>query len=181
MIVDVLLLLLLAGGFVLGFFRGFIRQLLALGTWLVVFIAAAYLRLPIGDWLGRTSTQFSLDYAEMLAFTVIFLALMAAALVLVELGGSGSALTRHPLLDDALGGVGGLMLAVLIAASLLIALDSYFLIHADQAAGEVGWLRDIHTSLSDSALAVPLRDWVIRPLGALVGPILPSDIRVVMS
>ena len=181
MIIDVLLLLLLAGGFVLGFFRGIVRQLLALGAWLVVFLAAAHLRLPVGDWLARNSTEFSFDYAQMLAFTAIFLALVAAALLLVELGGSGSALTRHPLLDDSLGGLGGLLLAVLIAAGITVALDSYYAVNVAPAPGEVGWLRDVHEGLTESVLAAPLREWVIRPLGAWLAPILPSDIRVVMG
>jgi uncharacterized membrane protein required for colicin V production len=180
-IVDVLLLLLLTGGFILGFFRGVLRQLLALGGWLFAFVAAIYLRLPVGDWLDRSSSQFDFEYAQMLAFTAIFLALFVAALLLFELGGSGLSLVRHPLLDDAFGGVVGVLLAALTAASLIVILDSYFVSRPVPVAGELSWLRDIHDGLSRSALAEPLRDWVIRPLGVLLGPLLPSELRVVMS
>ena len=181
MIVDVLLLLLLAGGFVLGFFRGVMRQLLALGVWLAVFVAAAYLRLPLGDWLSRSSSQFSFDYALLLAFAFLFLVLLIGTLALTQFSGAGSALARYPLLDDALGGICGLALAILVAASLLVILDSYFLVHPTPVAGEVAWLRGLHESFSGSALAPPLRDWVIRPLGSLLGPLLPAEIRLVMG
>lgn len=181
MIVDVLLLLLLAGGFLLGFFRGVIRQLLAIGATLFVFVAAAYLRLPVGDWLGRTSSQFDFQYAQVLSFLAIFVALFVAVLLLFELGGSGMSLVRHPLLDDALGGVAGLVLAAITAAALVVILDSYFLGHPLPSAGELGWLRSAHESLARSALAEPLRDLVIRPLGILLGPVLPSELRAVMS
>jgi uncharacterized membrane protein required for colicin V production len=181
LIVELLVLLLLAGGFVLGFFRGVVRQVLALAAWLGTFLVAAYLRLPLGDWLARSSSQFSFDYAQMLAFATVFLALFLGALALIEFGGAGSALTRHPLLDDAVGGITGLLLAIVVVASLLVALDTYFLVHPAVEPGEVGWLREIHDDLSASALAEPLRSLVIRPLGYLLGPILPSDIRLVMG
>jgi uncharacterized membrane protein required for colicin V production len=181
MIVDVLLLLLLTGGFVLGFFRGVLRQLLALGGWLFSFVAAVYLRLPLGDWLDRTSGQFEFEYAQMLAFASVFLGFFIAALLLFQLGGSGLSMVRHPLLDDALGGVAGVILAALTAAALVVILDSYFLGRAIQEPGELSWLREIHESLTRSVLADPLRNWVIRPLGFLMGPLLPPELRAVMS
>lgn len=181
MIADVALLLLLAGGFVLGFYRGLVRQMVALGAWLVVFLGSVYLRLPVGDWLGRSSSQFSFDYAQMLAFTALYVALFIGAVTLIEFGGAGSSLTKYPLLDDALGGLAGLLLAVLVAAGLLVALDSYYVAHPTILPGELIWLRQLHADLSDSALAGPLHDWVIRPLGTLLSPILPADIRVAMS
>lgn len=178
---DVALLLLLAGGFLLGFYRGVVRQLVALGGWLVVFLGSVYLRLPVGDWLGRSSSQFSFDYAQLLAFGALYFALFIAAVTLIEFGGSGSALTRHPLLDDALGGMAGLLLATLVASGLLVVFDSYYVSHPTIEPGELIWLRQLNANLANSSLAGPLHDWIIRPLGMLLGPILPADIRVAMS
>jgi membrane protein required for colicin V production len=180
-IIDGLLLLLIAGGFLLGFFRGMVRQLLALGAWLVAFVGSAHLRLPLGDWLDASSTQFSTDYSHMLAFAILFLVSFVGGLVLVEFGGAGSALTRHQLLDDALGGVLGLALGVFSVVAVIVVLDSYFLPTPTPLAGEVDWLRDVHRSLSGSAIAGLLHEWVIRPLGILLAPLLPPDIRVVMG
>ena len=181
MIVDVLLLLLLVGGFALGFFRGMVRQVLALGAWLVAFVAAAYLQVPLGDWLDASSTQFSSAYSHMLAFVVLYLITFTAALLLVEFGGAGSALTGHPLVDDAAGGVFGLLLALVVAAGFVVALDTFFLTTPTPEAGEVGWLREIHRGLSASSLVDLLREWVIRPLGLLLGPLLPADLRALMA
>ncbi|HEY7598707.1 MAG TPA: CvpA family protein [Candidatus Limnocylindrales bacterium] len=181
MIVDILLVLLLIGGFVLGFFRGLIRQLLALGVWLIAFVGAAHLRVPLGDWLDASSTQFSTAYSYMLAFAIVYLIVFAAALVLVELGGAGSALTSHPLIDDAAGGALGLLVALLLVAGLVLALDSFFLPTPTPQAGEVSWLRDIHRDLGSSAVVEILREWLIRPLGVLLGPLLPAEIRALMA
>ena len=57
----------------MGFLRGTVRALLAVGAWAVCFLIAAYMRMPIGGWLA---TKGSLDafYAKMLAFGAVFFA-----------------------------------------------------------------------------------------------------------
>lgn len=181
MILDLLILLVLAIGFVLGFFRGLVRQLLALGAWLVTFVGSAQLRVPLGDWLSGTSTAFTHEYALLLAFLSLFLATFISALLLAELGGAASGLTKYPWLDDVLGGVVGVAVAVLFVVSLVVILDSYFVPVTVQAVGEVGWLRGIHADVSASSLVDTLREWVIRPLAILLGPLVPEDVRAVMS
>ena len=182
MISDALLLLLLAGGSMLGFFRGPIRQLLAIGAWIVTFVGTAHLRAPLGEWLDASSSELARDYSMLLAFVALYLAVYTAALLLVELGGgAGSSLTRYPLLDDVLGGVLGFVVAVLFVAGAVVALDSYYLVTPQVQPGEFGWLRDIERSLTGSTVTDLLHEWVIRPLGLLLGPLLPPDIRVVME
>jgi uncharacterized membrane protein required for colicin V production len=178
---DFVLLLILACGFLLGFFRGVVRQGLALAAVLLVFFGAAYLRTPLGERLAAASPQFGGEYAQMIAFAVVFIGVSLAALALVEFGGAPSRLARHPVLDDALGGVIGILLAAVAIGLLVVILDTYFLRAATVNPGEVGWLRDIHRELGGSTIARVIHDWLIRPLGWIVGPLLPADVRAVMA
>jgi uncharacterized membrane protein required for colicin V production len=177
---DVILVLLLAGGFVLGFFRGTVRQVLVLGAWLIIFVLAAYLRVPVAEWLAGGRPQFSLDYALMLSFLAIYLGLFGAALLLFEFGGAPSRLTRHPVLDDAVGGVLGLFIAAVLIAGVIVVLDTFYIRAPTTVPGELTWLRDVDAGLDASAVASLIRDWVVRGLGIVVGPLLPPDVRASM-
>ncbi|MGI8928185.1 MAG: CvpA family protein [Candidatus Limnocylindrales bacterium] len=57
--VDVALVVLLAAGFLLGVFRGAVRQLIVLGSWLVAFILSVQLRGAIGAWFAARAPQYS--------------------------------------------------------------------------------------------------------------------------
>ncbi len=179
---DVVLVLLLAGGFVLGFFRGVIRQLLLFAAWAVIFVIAAYLRVPLGEWLASSSPQFSGEYPVMLSFLALFGTLFVGALLLVEFGGGGSSLTRHPLIDDVLGGLMGLAIAAVFIASIIVILNSYFLrAGATPQAGELSWLRDIHSALDESVVAQVIREWIVRGMSFVLGPLLPADLRTALA
>src|SRR3954467_13954993 len=96
---DILLLLILAGAFLIGFFWGVIRGLLALAAELVVFLLSAHLASPFAEWLGQQWTNFSADYVHMLAWLILFAFLFTLSLVLVQLGvRTGRDLSRWPLL-----------------------------------------------------------------------------------
>ena len=50
---DLLLLAIVGLGFAVGFLRGTVRALLAVGAWAVCFLIAAYLRVPLGELAGH--------------------------------------------------------------------------------------------------------------------------------
>jgi hypothetical protein len=180
MAADVALVLLLAGGFLIGFFRGLVRQVMALGSCLVLFVVAAYAREPLAAWLSRSSPQFGRDYALMLSFLVLFLGLFLAVLLFIQFSRTASALTRHPVLDDSLGGLSGLLIAAATVALVSQILDSYYLRTGPiQAAGELAWLRQTHHALEASNLAGLIDDTVGRALAFLLSPVLPADVRAV--
>jgi uncharacterized membrane protein required for colicin V production len=181
MALDIILLLLIAGGFLLGFFRGLVRQALALGAWLILFLVGIYLRGPVAEWIGSMWLQLGRDYAQMLAFLAVFGGGFVVAFMLVQFGSMPSKLTRHPIIDDAVGGFLGVLLAVLSIAAVMVVLRTYFLGTPDPLTGEIHWLRDIHHGLEESTIGSAIHDWVIRIVGTLLSPLLPSDVRSVMA
>ena len=174
---DLALALVVVAGFALGFFRGVVRQLLALGAWAVIFVAAAHLRVPLGDWLASSSPEYGLEYATMLAFAVLFIAGFGVALVLVEFGGAPSKLARHPVIDDLLGAALGVVLAIVVLGALMAVMDTYFGRFEATGRGEIGWLREMHRAIADSTIGRALDEWVVRGMGMLLGPLLPADVR----
>jgi uncharacterized membrane protein required for colicin V production len=94
---DVAIVLFLVGFLLVGFFRGALRQLLALGAWLVAFVIAAQSRNFIADYLRSQEPDFSVQYAQMLGFLIGFVILFAAALALIELSGRTVTLSHRPI------------------------------------------------------------------------------------
>src|SRR3954468_13009797 len=114
---DILLLLVLAGAFLIGFFWGVLRGLLALAAWVVVFLLSAHLSVPIGDYLARQWGNFSTEYSHMLAFLIVYVVLTIVSLVLIHVGVKGSQdVSRWPLVDDLLGGALAVAFSVLVIA-----------------------------------------------------------------
>jgi len=178
---DVILVGLIAAGFVLGFLRGVIRQLLALGAWLLSFLFAAQLQGPLAEWLVTQEPEFSREYTNMLTFGTVFVVLFVIAFVAIEVVGTVSDLTTHPALDEVIGGLLGAGLVLLVIAAIVVALDSYYSVPASGPTSEIGILRGIHQGLDRSTLVGWLRDSLIPGLGSLLGILLPESVRRVMS
>lgn len=176
---DLVLIGLLAVGFVVGFFRGAIRAVLAMGAWLVCFVFAAYLRVPLGEWLARSAT-FSSAYADLVAFGVIFFALLTTLILVIVLSRAPTEWTRHAVIDDILGGVLGVIVVGLVIASAIVMLDHYYAVVNPAPVADVGWPADIHRALEASAIARWIGDAGIRAIAFVLGPVLPADIRAVM-
>lgn len=180
MIADVILLALLAAGFFVGFFRGTIRALFAVGGWAVCFVLAGYARQAIGDWLAR-SASFDVLYANMLGFALLFFAFFVAVLVLVLFSRSPTALARHPLFDDVLGGVIGVVVAVLVIATVKVMLDTYYIADNPATLSDFGTLAEFRRAMEGSAIVGLISNTVIPWLAFLLGPILHYDVRAVMT
>ena len=181
MLMDIVLLSILALGLGVGLLRGVVRQALLVGAWLVVFVVAAHLRGPAGDWLATASPQYALDYATMLAFLAIFLVGFIGAMILAEATGGGSRLTSHPRIDALLGGVLGLLVVTLALAAVVGILDTYFATRTEGSAGELTWLRSTYQALDESFITGLLRDTVNPLLGTLLAPLLPGDVSATLA
>jgi uncharacterized membrane protein required for colicin V production len=176
---DIALVFFFAGALLLGIFRGAVRQLIALGAWAIALIVAAYLRGTVGDWIAAQAHQYSREHVEMLAFALVFLVLFTVALLVIEIGGSTIRLTQRPAVDEILGGLLGLGVAVLTVGALLIVFDSYYAMNPPQGAVEFAFARAVHSALERSAIAKSLHGSLVPGLIALLGPLLPGDIRAV--
>lgn len=178
---DLVLVVLVAGGFLLGFLRGVMRQLIALAAWVVCFVVAAQLMRPVANWYVEQDPQYSLQYVDMLAFGVIFLVLFGIALVVIEVVGNVSDLTTHHALDEVLGGILASGVVLLTIASSIVILNTYYGLDSPGPTAQIGILTDLQGLLERSAIAGWLSDSLIPGLGSLLGLVLPEDVRKVMG
>lgn len=178
---DVVLVALVVVGFTIGYFRGAVRQLIAVGAWAVSFLLGAHARPIVGDLLGDQWTQYSQSYAEMLAFGLVFGVLFTVGLLLAEIPGSRITLTQHEWLDDITGGLVGALLALVVSASVKVILATAYAQGLPPVGDHVLSLRDLHTALLDASFMRTAMDSLISGLGLILGPVLPVDVRLTMG
>ena len=172
---------LLVIGVLLGVFRGALRQLIILGAWIVVFIVSIYLRQTVGDFLVGNLPEFSREYIDMLAFLSTFVILFTLVVIVVELRGATVHLSKRPAVDEILGALLGLGWMVLAVASFSIALDSFYLLGQPAGAVEITIVREIHQAFDRSAIVATLHDSLIPGVVAILGFLLPSEIRALYA
>ncbi|MBA2555970.1 MAG: CvpA family protein, partial [Chloroflexi bacterium] len=168
---DLILVLLLAATFLLGFVAGFLRVLLALAGWLVAFLLAAHLRAPVGGWLGGQWRELAPEYSEMIAFGFLFLILFIGSLLLIQLGYRKSVrLVNYPMVDEFLGGMLAVVVGLLVVSAVVVALDTFYELQRPVLQNEVDWIGQLDDLLSDSAVANRLRESLVPVLGDLLAP-----------
>ena len=177
MLADVAIILFLVGCLLIGFFRGALRQLLALGGWFVAFVVAAQARNFLADWFRGQEPDFSVPYAQMLSFLVGFAILFLAALAIIELSGRTVTFSERPFVEESVGAVVLLLVGVLAVTGVLIALGSYYQAPGGEFTAEVDQVRQLNTALNDSQIAHLLRDTLVPWVQTLLGPLLPPDVR----
>lgn len=178
---DIALVIYFAAAFLLGVLRGALRQLIAIGAFLVSFVLAAYLRGPVGDWLGAQASQYSRGHIEMLGFLLAFVVLFGLAVVVIEVGGRTIQLSKRAAVDEVLGGFLALGAAVLSIGALLIIFDTYYAASPPPGEAEVGFVRDLYLAFERSAIARSLHGSLVPGLVALLGPLLPAELRALYA
>ncbi|MEA2676579.1 MAG: Colicin production protein [Chloroflexota bacterium] len=176
MLADVAIVVLLIVFLLIGFFRGALRQLLALGAWLVAFVVAAQARNFLAEWLIGQEPDFSLQYADMLSFLVIFLVLLVALLAIIELSGRTITVSNKAFVEEVVGGAALLLVGVLAVSGVIFILATYYAAPG-QFTADVDLVRQLNTALGDSKIAGVLRDTVVVWMQSLLGPLLPPDVR----
>jgi len=179
--VDVVLVVFFAAAFLLGVLRGAVRQLIVLGAWLVIFLISVYLRPIVGDWIASNRPEFSREYVDMLAWLVTFLVLFLLAVLVIEIGGSTIHLTQRVAVDEVLGGFLALGVAILVMASVVIILDSYYGSTPPPGAADVAIVREVHEAFQRSAIIQQMHQSLIPGLVAILGPLLPQNVRAVYA
>ena len=140
---DVITLLLVGGGLVLGAMRGFVGEMLALAAW-VVGIAAlkllhtpvtGALEAPVGTWAG----------AAVLAFALIFgIVFVAGKLIARRVGGATRRSVVGPI-DRVLGAGFGALKGLIVATLLYLAANLVYDIWRGRSAPRPGWMADSRT------------------------------------
>ena len=109
-IVDLVVVTALFGMFVLGFVQGAIRRLVGILTITFSFLLAAQLQVPLGSFLLQYWHQFPPGYAHMIGFITLFTAaVIAFALITQGTYNRVHVFAAHPVIDEFLGGVLGLI------------------------------------------------------------------------
>ena len=151
---DIIVLLLVVGGAVLGALRGFTREVIAIATWIAVILALKLLHTPataalegtVGTWAG----------AAVLAFALIALVVYVAGRVLAgQLGAGVRASLLGPvdrLLGFGFGAVKGLLAATLLFLLANLGYDTIY----GAAAARPDWMASsgTYTLLDASGRAV---------------------------
>jgi membrane protein required for colicin V production len=176
---DLLVLLVLFAAFILGFFQGTIRRLLGIASILFSFLVAAQVRDPLGKFLSSNWTQFPREYSYMLGFLIVFVAgSVAFSLVIQGFYKRTPLMSQATIVDEVLGGILGVLQALIILGAITIILDSFFkLPNIAPDNDELKFLRDFWNALDPSGTASVFRGTLIPGFFAVVGAFIPSDIR----
>jgi uncharacterized membrane protein required for colicin V production len=180
---DVVAILVVLGFFVLGFAQGTIRRLLGLAVTVLAIVVALLLRDPVGDWLARYWTQLPPEYVTMLAFGGIFLLVWIAASITVQSFYKRQDLfTRSALADELVGGLLGVLQALLLLGILVLVLDSFYALPGiTPDPDEIALIRSLFEFVDPSRTAALYRDTILPPVLAIAAPIVPADLRALYS
>jgi membrane protein required for colicin V production len=125
---DIVVLLLMGGGAVMGGIRGFSAEMLSLFAWVAAIVAVKVAHRPVTEFLvGAVGTQMG---AAVLAFAIIFIAVFVAGkLIAARMGQQVRQSVLGPV-DRALGfgfgGIKGLILAALLFLAANLASDVWY-------------------------------------------------------
>ena len=180
---DFVFFLILFGFFVLGFAQGTIRRLLGLGALMFSFLFAANLRDPLGAFLAQNWTQFPDEYAYMIGFGTIFLASFIALSIAIQ-----SFYKPQPLfekarfVDEVIGGLLGMLEAVLLFTIIIIILDSFFVIPGIPESGnELRFLRDFWDWMDTAQVTAFFRESILPIFFTLFGLFVPDNIEQLVT
>ncbi len=176
---DLLMVFFVFGFFVAGFIQGTLRRLIGLAILVVALLFAINLRDPLGSWLGQYWTQFPREYSKMLAFGIAFVVIYVAGSIVVQVFYRRTQLFRRStLVDEVLGGVLGILQAVLLVGAMIMILDSFFRVPGVvPASNEIGILHDIYRAYDLSQTAVLFRGTLIPAFLTLFAWITPAGLR----
>jgi Colicin V production protein. len=164
--------------FVLGFAQGVIRRLLGIVSIAFSFLLAANLRDTLGAFFATNWTQFPREYSYMIAFGILFvLAAVIFALVIQSFYKRAPIFAKYPVLDEILGGLLGVVEALVVIGCGIAILDSFYRLPIQIGSQEVQQIRDLYNAVNGSATADVFRSTLIPAFVAITGPLVPSDIK----
>lgn len=180
---DLLVFVGFFGAFVAGYIQGTIRRLLGIASMVFSFLIAAYLKDPVGDFLAVNWTQWPREYAEMVGFLTMFTAAVVAFTIVIQgTYRKSTLLSEHPVVDEVVGGLLGILQAALLLLFVTIVLDSFFLFRQIPAQdNELPFLRTFWTALDTSAIGTYLHVTFIPGLPSVLGLIVPESIRALYT
>lgn len=177
--IDLVLLVLLMGFFVLGFAQGTIRRVIGLAAILFSFFFAANLAEPLGQFLGANWTQFPKQYSYMVGFGTVFVAAaLAFALVVQGFYKPQPLFEKARFADEMIGAILGVIQFGVILGATVIILDSFFRIPGIPAdPQELILLRELWSALDGSQIVQTFRESIIPVFIGITGFLIPDSIE----
>jgi uncharacterized membrane protein required for colicin V production len=178
-LLDLIVATVLFGMFLLGFAQGAIRRLLGILTITFSFFLAAQLQVPVGGFLIQYWRQFPPGYAEMIGFLTVFgAAVIAFALITQGTYSRVHVFATHPVVDEVLGGILGVIQGGLLLLFGMVILDQFFL-HGSpiRDASELPLLREVWTAVNGAATGGLIHHQLIPGLITVAGLLLPEGVR----
>ena len=180
---DIFLLVIIVSTLVVGFFWGAVRSLMLFAGWILAFLAGAHLKTELGAYLAREWGHFSAQFNDMAAFGIIYVGLLIAAPVFIFLTTRGNQhLTRYQVLDDLVGALFAVFVAVLGIAGTMIVLSTFYgtEVVVDPSGGPQ-WTANLYQNLQLSSIGSSAYEILAPIIGFVLGPVLPADVREVIG
>jgi uncharacterized membrane protein required for colicin V production len=181
--VDIILVGFIAGFIFGGWRSGFLKRLVGIAFVAISFLAAVFLRYPVGAIASTFFKDIPADYAQLVGATIVF-PVVLAALHLASRAVFGR-IQVHGIVaegtDKILGAILGGIEAVLILSVGIVILDAYY-----GTASSLGTsfhstiLKDFTEQVNSSETVKLLRDTTVPIVLAIVGPILPKDLHTLL-
>lgn len=179
-VVDIVIVLFLAGMFILGWIQGSIRRLVGIASIVFSFFLALQItEFWFGDFLAQNWEQFPPEYSVMLGYLIVFVAASVAfSLVIQGTYKKAEIFAAHPIVDEVLGGILGVVQGFLILLFLVIILDQFFLYtNIPESTNEVPFLRDFWNAINNSQFGVLLHEQVIPAFITVTGFLIPASVE----
>lgn len=139
---DIAVLVIVGLGAVIGFMRGFVQEILALGAWVFAVIAIRTMHIPVSHWLEPYTGDGSAT--PVLAFAILLIVPFAAVKLVANWAGRASRASLLGPIDRVLGfgfgAVKGVLIAVLGFSVLVLGYDTIW-----GAAGRPDWIKQART------------------------------------
>ncbi|HEV7200415.1 MAG TPA: CvpA family protein [Candidatus Limnocylindria bacterium] len=180
-IADLVVLLTLAGGVLVGFQQGLLRYILNCIVVLVAFVLASVLKGPIADSLSGVWHLGTPDEQELWIYiTLMAVGVIGGFLLVRTLYGK----QRLPLVrqvDEVLGAVMGVLFVALIYTFSWVVLASFFQLAGEASVESAGILGSIYDILNDSFILGWFREWLLPIAGFVVRPFVPEEIAAFLT
>ena len=175
---DLIVLALLVCAFGVGYAHGAIRRFLGLIAMTFSFLVAAAVSDPLGEFLASYWHNMPSSYSSMVAFLVVFAALVFASAIVIHGQYRRVVLfAEHALLDEFFGGVVGVIEAVAGLTFLMIILDRGFQFDTLQARGALPEFHNLWASLTLSVTGSLLHSTTIPTFLRVAWVVLPDTVR----
>lgn len=175
-ILDLVVLVSLAGGVLAGFQQGALRYILNAIVVLVAFIVASQLKGPIADAVSGVWHAASPEQQELWIYVVLLAAGIIGGFLLVR---TFYRQTRLPLVrqvDEILGAVLGVLWVAMIYCVSLVVLDSFFQLATEGSAAAASFLAPLYEAMNQSVILNWFREFLLPIMGFILRPFVPPEI-----